>query len=47
MWLSLAAAQGNQGAAQKRDMVAPRMTPAQRAEAAKLAREWKATKTLP
>jgi TPR repeat protein len=41
MWLSLAAAQGREGAAAIRDLMARRMTPAQIAEAQKLAREWK------
>ncbi len=41
LWLNLAAAQGDQLAAKNRDIVAPRMTPAQLAEAQKLAREWK------
>jgi uncharacterized protein len=41
MWLNLAAAQGNEGAATLRNLVATKMTPAQIAEAQKLAREWK------
>ncbi len=41
MWLSLAEAQGRTAAAKARDMVAERMTPAQIAEAQRLAREWK------
>ena len=41
MWLSLAAAQGREGAAAIRDLMARRMTPAQIAEARKLAREWR------
>jgi uncharacterized protein len=42
MWLDLAAAQGKENAASNRDIyVAPRMTPAQIAEAQRLAREWK------
>jgi uncharacterized protein len=41
MWLNLAAASGYQIAAQARDRVAKHMTPAQIAEAQKLAREWK------
>ena len=41
MWFSLAAAQGYQDAAKNRDMVERSMTPAQIAEAQKLAREWK------
>jgi hypothetical protein len=41
MWLNLAATQGKEGAAAFRDLVARLMTPAQIAEAQKLAREWK------
>jgi hypothetical protein len=41
MWLNLAAAGGNQDAAQVRDELEKGMTPAQIAEAEKLAREWK------
>ena len=41
MWLSLAAARGDQDAISNRNRVARRMTPAQIAEAQKLAREWK------
>jgi TPR repeat protein len=44
MWLNLSAAQGKDGAATFRDLIARRMTPAQIAEARKLAREWKPTK---
>ena len=44
MSLSLSAAQGRDGAAAFRDLIARRMTPAQIAEAQKLAREWKPTK---
>ena len=44
MWLSLAAMQGRESAAAFRDLVARLMTPAQIAEAQKLAREWKPTK---
>lgn len=40
-WLNLSVAQGNKDAANNRDIVARRMTPAQLAEARKLAREWK------
>ena len=40
MWFNLSAAQGNQDAAENRDSIAKRMTPAQIAEAQKLAREW-------
>jgi TPR repeat protein len=41
MWYSLAAAHGEQRAAEARDALAKQMTPAQIAEAQKLAREWK------
>jgi TPR repeat protein len=41
MWFSLSAAQGRDGAAAFRDLIARRMTPAQIEEAQKLAREWK------
>ncbi len=41
MWFSLAAAQGHVVVGVIRDEVAERMTPAQIAEAQKLAREWK------
>ena len=41
MWLSLSATLGEQGAIKSRDLVAQRMTPAQIAEAQKLARDWK------
>jgi uncharacterized protein len=41
MWFSLSAAQGRQIAAKRRDTIVQRMTPAQIAEAQKLAREWK------
>jgi uncharacterized protein len=40
MWSNLAAASGNYNAAY-RDFIAAKMTPAQIAEAQKLAREWK------
>ena len=40
MWFSLSAAQGGQVAAIERDSIAKLMTPAQIAEAQKLAREW-------
>ena len=40
MWFNLSAAQGYQDAARNRDNIAKRMTPAQIAEAQKLAREW-------
>lgn len=41
MWLNLAASRAHTAAATKRDEVAAQMTPAQIAEAQKLAREWK------
>jgi TPR repeat protein len=41
MWFDLSAAQGDQAAVSNRDAAARRMTPAQIAEAEKLAREWK------
>ena len=41
MWFNLSAAQGDQAAAKNRDDVATRMTPAQIAEAQRLAREWR------
>ena len=44
MWFNLAAAQGDQTAAQYRDTVQQGMSSAQVAEAQKLAREWKPTK---
>jgi TPR repeat protein len=47
MWLNLAAASGEQRGAQRRDAVARSMTPAQIAEAQKLAREWKPTTQPP
>jgi uncharacterized protein len=47
MWFNLAAAQGKEGAAAFRDLVARRMTPAQIAEAQKLARDWKPKKQPP
>ena len=40
-WYNLAAGQGNADATRNRDIVAARMSPAQIAEARKLAREWK------
>ena len=43
-WLNLSAAQGRDGAAAFRDLIARRMTSAQIAEAQKRAREWKPTK---
>jgi hypothetical protein len=47
MWFNLAAMTGDQGAAENRNIVAGLMTPAQIAEAQKLAREWKPTKQAP
>jgi TPR repeat protein len=44
MWFNLAAAQNEENAAGARDQLAQKMTPAQIAEAQKLAREWKPTK---
>jgi len=41
MWLNLAAAQDSAGAEKERDSVAEKMTPAQIAEAQRLATEWK------
>lgn len=41
MWFNLAAAQGDQNAVKNRDTAAAKMTPAQIAEAQRLAREWK------
>ncbi len=43
MWLNLAAAAGESGAVDERDELERRMSPAQIAEAEKLAREWHAT----
>ncbi len=40
MWFSLAAAQGTKGAEEWRERLAARMSPAQIAEAQRLAREW-------
>ncbi len=40
MWYNLAGAQGGQQAAKNRDLVAKLMTPAQTAEAQRLARKW-------
>ncbi len=40
-WFNIAAARGYADAAKSRDMVAKLMTPAQIAEAQRLAREWK------
>ncbi len=47
MWFNLAAAGGDKVAARHRDIVAAKMTPAQIAEAQKLAREWKPTTQRP
>ena len=47
MWFNLAAAQGDTNAAKDRDTAAGFMTPAQIAEAQKLARDWKPTKQAP
>ena len=44
MWYTLAAAQGDKGVSRLRDILTPMMTPAQIAEAQKLAREWKPKK---
>jgi uncharacterized protein len=41
MWFNLAAASGNKNAVKGRSMVAAKMTPAQVAEAQKVASEWK------
>jgi TPR repeat protein len=41
MWFNLSAAKGGMNAAKFRDSLAKKMTPAQIAEAQKLAREWK------
>ena len=40
MWWNLVAMQGDKGAAASRDAIAKRMTPAEVAEAEKMAREW-------
>jgi TPR repeat protein len=40
MWFDLSASHGNPGAVRRRDFIAQRMTPAQIAEAQKLARKW-------
>ena len=44
MWYNLSAAHGETRSAEARDALAQRMTPAQIAEAQRLAREWKPTK---
>ena len=41
MWFNLVAAKGDAAAVKNRDLIAKKMTPAQIAEAQKLAREWK------
>jgi len=43
-WFNLAAASGDADAVSNRDRVAAKMTPAQIAEAQRLASEWKPTK---
>lgn len=45
VWFNLAAARGNKAAADMRDTVTAKMTPAQIAEAHKLASEWKPATT--
>jgi uncharacterized protein len=45
MWFNLSAAQGDQDGIKNRDDVSSKMTPAQLAEAQKLAREWKPKST--
>jgi TPR repeat protein len=47
MWFNLAAARRSEPAAQGRDLLEHSMTPAQIAEAQKLAREWKPIKKPP
>ena len=42
MWINLAAPKGVKGAVKARDLLEEMMTPAQLAEAQRLAREWKA-----
>ena len=44
LWFNIAAAHGNKIAREARDIIADKMTPAQIAEAQRLAREWKPTK---
>ena len=41
MWYNLAGASGDAEGAKNRDLIAQKMTPAQVAEAQRLAREWK------
>jgi len=43
-WINLSATQGDKKAAKTRDTIAKKMTPAQIAEAQRLAREWKSKK---
>jgi TPR repeat protein len=43
MWFNLSAAQGDEDAAKRRDLIAQRMTATQIGEAQNLAREWKPT----
>jgi hypothetical protein len=43
MWFTLSAAQNHKDGTENRDKAAGLMTPAQIAEARKLAREWKST----
>ena len=45
MWFNLASASRNKNAVKARDIVAAQLTPAQIAEAQKLAREWRPTST--
>ncbi len=45
MWFSLAAAMGDRDAARSQDVAAAKMTPAQLAEAQRLAREWEPKST--
>ena len=47
VWFNLSAAQGIQDAVENRNLVAERMTPAQIAEAQRLAREWRPTTQSP
>jgi TPR repeat protein len=47
MWLNLSASQGREGAAAFRDLIARRLTPAQKEEAQKLTREWKPNRQSP
>ena len=43
-WWNLAAASGNENAAERRESIAKKMTPEQIAEAQRLSREWKSEK---